>query len=771
MKPRFPSAARSSFPLASALAAMLESFAARAALAVFATGIALPSANAATFLWDGDASSANGQSNVSASQSLNWLNGGNWDNGSTSAPLASWTEGDSAILGGSIAETITLTEGITVGANLRIGSGTNGLGTDPLVYTITGSTLTFQLSNITTASGTTATIASAVGAGTGFNKLGTGTLILQNTAPAPFTSGIALNAGRLEFKATGSRETFHPLTGSGTLVLSAMSGGTNQVRFRSTAAGGGNGDNTFSGPIIMEGGNAQTLRFDSLAAGGDITMNATSGTGGNILEFYHSGALGRKIVFTNVANPLNANPTGTGWMTIKWGNADGLAVDQFENQATIARTFRWYGSSGSVGKVTFNAAITDGVGANTPLNITTSYNIDATLTGNNTFTGPINVSNSGATGLGNTIKISGNGTLGYVSAGVGNYSGNITVAGPTGFFVVNSTATQTLGGVIGNAFLGNSSPGTLAKGNSGTLILTGNNFYTGPTYLTEGTLLVNGDQTNATGTVEVDSGATLGGTGTIGGNVAIYDGGKLTFAISTNSASHDKLDLTDAVAANPGIIPFDVTAKALTFGDTDCTLTLTSSGGASTGTYTLITAPGGIGTVTGGIGTLPTTFTLNYPGTWTSVSAPYIDGNDLKIDIVVPGGSSPTYATWSSGADADADANGDGVFNAVAWALDAADVDENAIGKLPTLDNTSDPDYVIFTFNRSDDANADPKTAISVQYSDDLSDWPTAVHDGTDVIITETPGSPTDQVVVKLKRSTLAPGGGLFVRLKVAITP
>ena len=107
----------------------------------------------------------------------------------------------------------------------------------------------------------------------------------------------------------------------------------------------------------------------------------------------------------------------------------------------------------------------------------------------------------------------------------------------------------------------------------------------------------------------------------------------------------------------------------------------------------------------------------------------------------------------------------------MAWALGAADVNENAIGKLPTLDNTSDPDYVVFTFNRSDDANADPNTAISVQYGSDLSGWATAVHDGTDVIITETPGSPTDQVEVKLKRSTFAAGGTLFARLKVAITP
>ena len=355
------------------------------------------------------------------------------------------------------------------------------------------------------------------------------------------------------------------------LSSAPLSSGTNSIKFQSTAPAGdppvGNGDNTFTGPITMEGGNAQTLRFDTLGAGGDIKMNATTGNGGNIIEFYHSGNLGRKIVFTNVANPLNANPTGTGFMTIKWGNADGLTVDQFENQATIARTFRWYGSGGSVGKVTFNAALTDGVGANTPLDITTTFNIYGILAGNNTFTGPINISNSGATGLGNTIEVGGDGTLGYVSAGVGNYSGNITVAGPTGLFSVNSTATQTLGGVIGNASLGNSSPGTLSKGNSGTLILTGNNFYTGPTYLTEGTLLVNGDQTNATGIVYVDPDATLGGTGIIGGNVEIADGGKLKFDVSTDSASHDKLDLTDAVAANPGVIPFAVTAKALTFGD------------------------------------------------------------------------------------------------------------------------------------------------------------------------------------------------------------
>ena len=53
---------------------------------------------------------------------------------------------------------------------------------------------------------------------------------------------------------------------------------------------------------------------------------------------------------------------------------------------------------------------------------------------------------------------------------------------------------------------------------------------------------------------------------------------------------------------------------------------------------------------------------------------------------------------------ADGDANGDGVQNAVAYALGAADVNENAIGLLPTFDNSSDPTYFIFTYDRNDAA-------------------------------------------------------------------
>lgn len=72
----------------------------------------------------------------------------------------------------------------------------------------------------------------------------------------------------------------------------------------------------------------------------------------------------------------------------------------------------------------------------------------------------------------------------------------------------------------------------------------------------------------------------------------------------------------------------------------------------------------------------------------------------------------------------------------MARALAAADPNVNAIGLLPTLTG-----------------------------------WTTAVDDNDNVDIIVTPGTPSDTVQVKLKRSSLEVTGKLFTRLKVAVTP
>src|ERR1019366_6934375 len=59
------------------------------------------------------------------------------------------------------------------------------------------------------------------------------------------------------------------------------------------------------------------------------------------------------------------------------------------------------------------------------------------------------------------------------------------------------------------------------------LTLNGTNTFSGPTSINGGTLVVNG-ALNSSGTVTVNSGTTLGGTGVIAGPVSLQSGGTLT---------------------------------------------------------------------------------------------------------------------------------------------------------------------------------------------------------------------------------------------------
>jgi hypothetical protein len=127
------------------------------------------------------------------------------------------------------------------------------------------------------------------------------------------------------------------------------------------------------------------------------------------------------------------------------------------------------------------------------------------------------------------------------------------------------------------------------------------------------------------------------------------------------------------------------------------------------------------------------------------------------------------FEYWSAGAASNADANSDGVSNAMAWLLGAANTSTNAISLLPTYDNTSDSTYFIYTYRRSDMANVSPGTVITVEYGTNLSNWTTASHDGTNIVISATDdfyGTGVDRVQVKIARS-LATNGKLFTRLKL----
>ncbi|WP_206185544.1 autotransporter-associated beta strand repeat-containing protein, partial [Sphingosinicella sp. CPCC 101087] len=125
------------------------------------------------------------------------------------------------------------------------------------------------------------------------------------------------------------------------------------------------------------------------------------------------------------------------------------------------------------------------------------------LTGANLYTGGTTIGSG-------TLQIGDGGTTGSILGNVAN----------DGTLTFNRSDAVTFAGTV-------SGTGSLVKDGAGTLILTAANSYTGATQVVAGTLLVNGDQSAATGLTSVASGATLAGAGIIGGDVAVDDGGTL----------------------------------------------------------------------------------------------------------------------------------------------------------------------------------------------------------------------------------------------------
>src|SRR5690606_34602078 len=131
-----------------------------------------------------------------------------------------------------------------------------------------------------------------------------------------------------------------------------------------------------------------------------------------------------------------------------------------------------------------------------------SGNLDMlTLTGNAIHTGGTTVTNA-------WLAIGNGGTTGWIAGDVATAS--------DGVLEFNRSDHVTFGGRI-------SGSGALQQSGAGTLELTGSNSYTGLTQVLGGTLLINGDQSAATGVAYVYPGATLGGSGIIGGGVSVHN--------------------------------------------------------------------------------------------------------------------------------------------------------------------------------------------------------------------------------------------------------
>lgn len=288
-----------------------------------------------------------------------------------------------------------------------------------------------------------------------------------------------------------------------------------------------------TGSTISLGGGT-TLTFDNgagdtatlgsaLAGGGALTKigSGTLGLGSTANESGMSGAISVKGGTLQISNDDNLS---SGTLTLDGGSLGSNGTSFTVDNAIVL------GSAGGTLALTGGTATLTGVlsGGGT---LTKTGSGIATLGGNNTYTGATTVAggtlalssgnaiadgsnvtvNSGA-----TLLVSSSETLGSLAG-----AGVVQVAGTTLTVGGNNQSTTFSGSIT--------SSGSLVKAGTGTFTLSGSNSYGGNTTVQGGTLMLGGSING--GPVVVQSGATLGGTGSISiavGAVSIGNGATLS---------------------------------------------------------------------------------------------------------------------------------------------------------------------------------------------------------------------------------------------------
>ena len=318
-----------------------------------------------------------------------------------------------------------------------------------------------------------------------------------------------------------------------------------------------------TGPVTLNGGvfhlDRFTLTNDVIVNGGSLTMD--NGFGSSI-----TGPITLNVPILNITawynnHPLSGAISGSGGITLASVAGGGVILSDVNNYTGPTTV--------TGGTLTFNIAA------------------DQTLSGN-------------ISGLGNLAKV-GAGTL--MITGVATYTGTTTLTGGTLAF--NNAAAQTLPGVISGA-------GALTQAGPGSLTLPNVNSYTGQTTVSGGKLIVTGS-TTAGSAVSVASGATLGGTGTINGDVTLDPGAMLSLSSSaqltlkTVNLNNNVVHLNLPTGLVDGVYTLATYVSATSTGTLAAIPVIDSGSLAIPGTDMLVAAANGIVTLT--VGNPPITIT------------------------------------------------------------------------------------------------------------------------------------------------------------------
>jgi fibronectin-binding autotransporter adhesin len=397
----------------------------------------------------------------------NFIQGVNW---SGSGGFAAWDGTQIVNLGGASAQVTWATGGfVPTNRSLVFGYITaNGTVDFQNGVNLTNAARTIEVNNGTAAVDAimSGVIASTTTAGA-LVKNGAGTLAL--TAANTYTGTTTINAGTLQI---GNN------TATGTL-------GTGNV----TVAAGAN--------LAFDRNNAYTVA-NLISGGGTVTQQGTGTTTLTGANGYSGGTFLNAGILSVSSNGNLGAPAGP--LTFNGGvlQVTGTSFN------SLSRTIDWQAGGGGfdIASAANTLTVTSSIVGTGPLEKrgagTLVFTADNAV-GNTTISaGTLQLGSGGTTGWLTTSLLTNNGTLAF-----------------------NRSDNATFGGLI-------SGTGAVNQIGGGVTTLTGNNTYAGATNVNAGTLLINGNQSGATGPTTVASGATLGGTGTIGGSVTVANGGHLS---------------------------------------------------------------------------------------------------------------------------------------------------------------------------------------------------------------------------------------------------
>ncbi len=300
--------------------------------------------------------------------------------------------------------------------------------------------------------------------------LGVPTGIAQDTAlfGAALTSGTAMvildgsrSLGGLSFSTTGGASYVISPSGASTLIL------LNSNTAGSATISNSGGNNTINAPITL-GSNLSVS-----AATGSLLTIAGGISGSGAVTQMGPGTL----ILTGANTYSGATTISAGTLQI----GDGGATDSLPISSSIVDNGTLvFNRSNTVTQGTdFSTAGISGTGS-----LTQAGPGLLVLNASNTYTG-------GTTISAGTLQVGNGGSLGTS----GTYGGYVAISSGA-LFNYNSSATQTLGGVI-------SGGGAVTQMGPGTLILTGSNTYSGPTTISAGTLQIGNG--GVTGSLSISS--------------------------------------------------------------------------------------------------------------------------------------------------------------------------------------------------------------------------------------------------------------------------